>query len=296
LIIFIVAKNSGLKEKINEILLEYNFSEVTEVRGEDVPFLVLELSKTKNVVGITGEDLFREFALNSREDSIGIIKRIKWKDENFLFKKPALCLLGPKDKNLSDMPKNLKICINSKYKELAKKTCTNLLENRNYKIEKIYPSGTTEEFYKNNISDLVIDIVCTGKSMEKYGLKIYEKLFESDIVILGKRERKKFNFEELFKMINSKLTSDDKISYTKKLAENKPLLKRKIIEEAGEVITAETKDELIWEFADIFYFLLVYLAENNITLEEIYKENQRRNKETLLNKDNLIKSSKEEIK
>jgi len=102
-----------------------------------------------------------------------------------LFGKPTLCLLGEKNRKIEEMEKKLRICINSKYKELAKKYCTNLLENQGYNIEKIYASGATEEFFSNNIADLVIDIVCSGKSAEEAGLKVYDKLFESDIVILG---------------------------------------------------------------------------------------------------------------
>jgi phosphoribosyl-ATP pyrophosphohydrolase len=67
---------------------------------------------------------------------------------------------------------------------------------------------------------------------------------------------KKFDFQELFDIIQAKINSKDKNSYTKKLAGDSNLLKRKIIEESGEVITAQTKQELIWEFADIFYFLI----------------------------------------
>jgi ATP phosphoribosyltransferase len=157
-----------------------------EVRGEDVPLIVSRLIKqSKKVIGITGEDLFKEFLLKERDTKIRILKRIVWKDKSNILGKPALCLLGPKNRSMNDLPKKLKICVNKKYKELAKKTCTNLLENKGYQIEKIYASGATEEFFSNGVVDLVIDIVYSGKSAEKAGLKIYDKLFESDIVVIG---------------------------------------------------------------------------------------------------------------
>jgi len=253
-----------------------------------VPLVVKRLiDRNKNVIGITGEDLFKEFLLNNKNSNIKIIERIKWDDNNYLFKKPVLCLLGQKNKELVDLPKEIKICINSKYKELAKKLCTNLLENKGYIIEKIYASGTTEEFFINSIVDLVIDVVCTGKSAEKYDLKIYDKLFESDIVVVGNEN--KFELEDLYKIICQKIKSEEKNSYTLELANDINLLKRKIIEETGEVVTADSKENLIWEFSDLFYFLLVFMAINNITPNEINEENERRNKETLINQDNLNK-------
>ncbi len=66
-------------------------------------------------------------------------------------------------------------------------------------------------------------------------------------------------------------------SYTKKLYEDSELLKRKLIEEAAEVITAKTKNELIWECADLIYFLFVIMASKGVTLADIEKENARRN-------------------
>ncbi len=91
-------------------------------------------------------------------------------------------------------------------------------------------------------------------------------------------EEKIFDLEELYNKILSKIESEDNNSYTKKLIADKELLKRKLIEESAEVITAKNKEELIWECSDLIYFLLVYMAEAKITLEDIYKENERRDK------------------
>jgi ATP phosphoribosyltransferase len=185
-------KNSGLKNKSEEVLKEFKLSgDIIEIRGEDIPCFVLKLIKgNKKTIGITGEDLFKEFILNNRNTGLKIIKRITWKDTSCLFQKPALCLLGPKNRELIDLGKNLKICINSKYKELSKKNILNFLENKGYRFEKIYVSGATEEFFLRGIADLVIDIVCSGKSAEEAGLKVYDKLFESDLVLIGEKNEK----------------------------------------------------------------------------------------------------------
>ena len=189
MIIFIVPKNSGLA-KARETSKEYS-GEIVAVRGEDVPLFVSKFANEgKKVMGITGEDLLKEFVLENKNSNLEVIKRIEWISTEYLFKKPTLCLLGPKNKRLEELPKQLKICINKKYKELAKKYCTNLLENKGYTFEKIYVSGATEEFFSKGIVDLVIDIVCSGKSAEEYGLEVYDKLFESDIVIVGGKNDK----------------------------------------------------------------------------------------------------------
>jgi ATP phosphoribosyltransferase len=293
LIVFIVPKNSGLEICYGYIeKYKSKDTKIVKVRGEDVPFFVENLiNQGKKVIGITGEDLFNEFKLKSNS-KIEIIEKITWNDSRFIFRKPSLCLLGPKEKKLESLPKNLKICINSKYEEIANNFITSL-EEKGYFIDKIYTSGATEEFYSSGISDLVIDIVCTGVSIEKAGLSVYEKLFSSDIVVVGKLENEVFSLETLYEIIKQRTNSSNEKSYTKKLINNPGLLKRKIIEEAGEVITANNKEELIWECSDLLYFLLVFMSINNIFLEDIYKENQRRDKETLLNQNNLNKDNKE---
>lgn len=254
-------------------------SKIQEVRGEDIPLFVEKLIKeNKRVVGTTGEDLFKEFLLNNRESKLKILKRIVWKDNSFIYNKPALCFLGDKNKKPEELPKRMKICINSKYKEIAKKYFINPWENQGYKIEKIYASGATESFFTKGLIDGVIDIVCSGKSADNAGLKVYEKIFESDIVIIGLQDEERLSIEKLYEKILRRIKEKEESSYTNKLSNDFPLLYRKIIEEAGEVITAKNREELIWELSDLFYFLLVLMAKKGIFIEDIEKENDRRDK------------------
>lgn len=68
-------------------------------------------------------------------------------------------------------------------------------------------------------------------------------------------------------------------SYTNKLLENKILAKEKIIEEINELIEAIEKDEnKIHETADVFYHLIMYLEANNIKIEEVMSELDKRKK------------------
>jgi len=142
------------------------------------------LSIESNVLGITGEDLYREFLFNLKNPKTRIIKTISWDDNTALFGKPTLCLLGPKDKSLKEMPKRLRVCINKKYTKTSKKFLSRL-EDWGFTFEKLYLSGATEEAFVNNLADIVIDIIYSGKSAEKAGLRVYERIFSSDIVIIG---------------------------------------------------------------------------------------------------------------
>ena len=183
----VLPKNSGLKKYRDLVIDTFGIkdNESIEVRGEDVPFWVEELTKKgKKAVGLTGQDLFREYALENYNSKLKILKIINWDDEKALFKKPVLCLLGPQNKNLNTIPKSQTICISKKYKYIAKKYL-NLLETKGYTFSKLYVSGSTESSYKIGIADLVIDIVYSGKSMDKLGLKIYEKIFYSNFVIIA---------------------------------------------------------------------------------------------------------------
>jgi phosphoribosyl-ATP pyrophosphohydrolase len=293
-IIFIVPKNSGLEICSNYIdKYKSDNSKVVKVRGEDVPVFVERLISNKEIaIGLTGEDLFYEYNL-ANNSSLELIEKIEWYNPEFIYKKPTLCLLGPKDKSLENILQDPRICINSKYKFISDKYLE-VLEKKGYNSEKIYTSGATEEFYSSGLSNLVIDIVCTGSSIKKAGLRVYDKIFSSDIVVIGKVNQKKYNFnlETLYSIIKDRIDSTEESSYTKKLINNPNLLKRKIIEEAGEVITAENKNNLIWECSDLLYFLFVLMAKEKITLEDIYRENERRDKETLLNKKTLVSYTK----
>ena len=143
--------------------------------------------KGMNVVGMTGKDLLKEYKLSNENTRLSVINTIPWVDSNALFGKPVLCLLGPKGKKIEDLPKNLTVCINSKYKNLAN-MYLNQLEIRDYNFERVYLSGSTEAAYSTGLTDLVIDIVYTGTSMKDAGLEVYDKIYESDFVVIGIKE------------------------------------------------------------------------------------------------------------
>lgn len=316
MILFIVPKNSGLSfcKKLAE--RKFQNKEIKSVRGEDVPSFIKEFSKKgKGVIGITGEDLFKEFSLKNSDKNIEIIEKIPWDDENACFGKPSLCLLVPRGKKLKQLQNNLKVCINKKYVRIAEKFLSELKQRENKTFEKIYLSGETEAAFENNLCDLVIDVVYSGKSAREAGLDIYEKIFCSDIVVIRSKNNfngnrcfnnRGFDLRKLYEIVLRKINSSDEKSYTKKLANNTDLLKRKIVEEVGETITSDQKQDVIWECSDLIYFLLVFMAKKEVGIEDLEKELERRNfsknkskgtkitREKLLNEDKLNKLTKKD--
>ncbi|MFA6065354.1 MAG: phosphoribosyl-ATP diphosphatase [archaeon] len=90
---------------------------------------------------------------------------------------------------------------------------------------------------------------------------------------------KKFDLQALYDKVLDRKKNSPEGSYTKKLFDDELLLKRKLIEESAEVITAKNKEELVWECADLLYFLFVIMANNGVSISEVEKENQRRDNE-----------------
>ena len=85
--------------------------------------------------------------------------------------------------------------------------------------------------------------------------------------------------EELINLIRDRKKSSNENSYTKKLLDDKKLSVAKVKEEIGELIEAvENKSNTVHEAADVFYHLAVYLEANNIHIEDVMAELEKRKK------------------
>ena len=85
--------------------------------------------------------------------------------------------------------------------------------------------------------------------------------------------------ENLIKLARDRKTSPVEGSYTNKLLNDKLLSKAKVLEEVDELIEAvEENSNKIHEAADVFYHLLMYLEANNIKIEDIMNELNKRKK------------------
>jgi len=78
-----------------------------------------------------------------------------------------------------------------------------------------------------------------------------------------------FDLDELYKVLESRFKELPVDSFTTKLFNDELFLKRKINEEAFEVITAANKDELIWEVSDLTYFVMTLMVKYGVTLEDV---------------------------
>tara|TARA_A100001037_G_scaffold47966_1_gene39774 strand:- start:214 stop:498 length:285 start_codon:yes stop_codon:yes gene_type:complete len=90
------------------------------------------------------------------------------------------------------------------------------------------------------------------------------------------------NLEDLIKTIRDRKNSSPDKSYTNKLLNDKNLSVSKVKEEVAELIEAVEKNtNKIHESADVIYHLLVYLEANNIKIEDVMKELEKRKNNAL---------------
>ena len=87
--------------------------------------------------------------------------------------------------------------------------------------------------------------------------------------------------ENLFKLARERKKNPIKGSYTNKLLTDKSLSKAKVLEEIDELIEAIEEDtNKIHEAADVLYHLIIYLEANEIKIEDVSKELEKRKMKT----------------
>ena len=85
--------------------------------------------------------------------------------------------------------------------------------------------------------------------------------------------------ENLIKLARERKINPIEGSYTNNLLADKSLSKAKVLEEVDELIEAiEENTNKIHEAADVFYHLLMYLEANDIKIEEVMGELEKRKK------------------
>jgi phosphoribosyl-ATP pyrophosphohydrolase len=85
--------------------------------------------------------------------------------------------------------------------------------------------------------------------------------------------------ENLIKLARERKSSPVEGSYTNKLLTDKDLSKEKVLEEVDELIEAiEENTNKIHEAADVFYHLLMFLEANDVKIEEVMQELEKRKK------------------
>ena len=85
--------------------------------------------------------------------------------------------------------------------------------------------------------------------------------------------------ENLIKLARERKSVPVYGSYTNKLLTDRSLSKAKVLEEVNELIEAvEENSNKIHEAADVFYHLLMYLEANDVKIEEVMLELEKRKK------------------
>ena len=85
--------------------------------------------------------------------------------------------------------------------------------------------------------------------------------------------------ENLIKLARERKKNPIKDSYTNKLLSDKLLSKAKVLEEIDELVEAIEEDtNKIHEAADVFYHLLMYLEANEVKIEDVMSELEKRKK------------------
>ena len=82
--------------------------------------------------------------------------------------------------------------------------------------------------------------------------------------------------KDLYGVIQDRVENPREGSFTSKISGNEKLIMEKIKEESGEVVGYTDRDNLVWEIADLTYFVMVLMAKKGITLGEVEKELARR--------------------
>tara|TARA_B100000965_G_scaffold31866_1_gene23591 strand:- start:1156 stop:1428 length:273 start_codon:yes stop_codon:yes gene_type:complete len=85
--------------------------------------------------------------------------------------------------------------------------------------------------------------------------------------------------ESLFKIARDRKSKPIDGSYTNKLLADKSFSKKKVLEEINELIQAVDENRnIIHEAADVFYHLIMYMEANEVKIEDVMEELNKRKK------------------
>ena len=87
----------------------------------------------------------------------------------------------------------------------------------------------------------------------------------------------KSSMGRLYNIIADRFANPKPGSYTATLDAKR--VREKVEEEANELCEADTRDEVIWEAADLLYFVNVLMYKEGVTWKDVYDELDRRHKE-----------------
>jgi ATP phosphoribosyltransferase len=184
--IALIPKNRGLTGQfapVCESLVPAGSTQVT-VRGEDVPMLANAVAKSgRSVVAFTGDDLLDEWLLAGNALHSRLLRgRVAWRDPQAIYGAPALCLIGKSFALLSE-PRTLRIAVCDRYQRLTEGHL-GALRRTGIQLEVVPIAGAVEACIASGVTDLIVDIVVTGRTVSDAGLHVLRVISTSDVAVL----------------------------------------------------------------------------------------------------------------
>lgn len=262
-----IAKNDGCKETLFEI---------KEKKASDIPRRILDNSDVKiKAYGLMGDDLFDEFILKTKENNLAVLNTYDWYDETSMYRRPALVLLN-KSGSWEEFGKTSKIAIRREYANTIKEYLDVRGKQTGIDFAAEEYDGDLEELLFESKNKGCVEIVYSGNTIQKLGLKPVEVVRFSDIVLIGIKEQEQSLFEKEYqRILQRKLNPTD--SYTSKLLKDRNEVVKKFGQEAAEYIQAfSNKNNLTEEALDVIYSTMLCLAYENMSWKDVESAIKRR--------------------
>ena len=282
-----VPTNSGLNEYVNNLLRDVGVSkdgefdrpgqgngklEIISVRGEDAPQRVDDcLLRGEPAYGLTGDDLFDEYMLGTRDSPLGALNTYDWFDPQAQFYRPALCLLNPLGA-LPRSPASVSIAVNKKYEHTSREYLSQRFEGTQVNYSVVTYAGDTENTVAEGTHDWCVEVVYRGNksahsAMSRTGLKVAEVVRFSDISLIGKEIVNPW-LEEYRRIWTVARKPTD--SSTSRLLSDENAICKKVGEESAEFVRAFIqRDGLPQEYNGVVYALMVAAAKLGVPWQEI---------------------------
>jgi ATP phosphoribosyltransferase len=182
----LIPKNRGLSGQLSalcERLVPAGSTHVA-VRGEDVPTLANAVAESgRPVVAFTGDDLLDEWLLAGNALHPGLQRRrIAWRDSRAIYGAPALALIGKSFAPLSES-RTLRIAVCDRYRRLTE-VHLEALRRGGVRLEVVPIAGAVEACIASGVTDLIVDIVVTGRTVAEAGLQVLRVISTSDLAVL----------------------------------------------------------------------------------------------------------------
>lgn len=129
-----------------------------------------------------------------------------------------------------------------------------------------------------DMDTILVTAVPEGPTCHTGNISCFDSLEKTDHKIFNslKENNKSQVIDKLIKIISTRKKNDIENSYTSKLLNSGiKRVSQKVVEEAGEVAIAcvsNDKDEIINEFSDLIYHMLVLIEASSITYEDVWTE------------------------